>query len=272
MTVQGLVDTTEMYLKAAYELEEDGVVPLRARIAERLGHTAPTVSQTVARLQREGLLVVTLNRHLKLSPEGKRLAVRVMCKHRLAEVLLHRVIGLDWTRVHAEACRWEHVISADAGRRIFELCGRPRHCPYGAPIPGLAELGVTDAPAPPVPRAIQTLSKAGRSGRQVVQLYRISERIQDDAVFLRKLLAAGLTPGALLTLTPASGHVIDLAGVNVVLSARQAAMLIVCDPIGGAEPNTLARKHNASMSAAAVQNTRGECRRNTLRHVIFSGY
>ncbi|GAB4588110.1 hypothetical protein Ntsu_59420 [Nocardia sp. IFM 10818] len=114
---------------------------------------------------------------LRLSPEGKRLAVRVMCKHRLAEVLLHRVIGLDWAQVHAEACRWEHVISEDAGRRIFELCGGPRFCPYGAPIPGLAELGVTDAPPPPVPRGIQQLSTAGRTGRRVVQLYRISERI-----------------------------------------------------------------------------------------------
>ncbi|MFC9997187.1 metal-dependent transcriptional regulator [Nocardia sp. NPDC127526] len=271
MTVQGLIDTTEMYLKAAYELEEDGVVPLRARIAERLGHTAPTVSQTVARLQREGLLLVDGDRQLRLSPEGKRLAVRVMCKHRLAEVLLHRVIGLDWAQVHAEACRWEHVISEDAGRRIFELCGEPRFCPYGAPIPGLAELGVTDAPPPPAPHGIQQLSTAGRTGRRVVQLYRISERIQDDVPFLRKLLAAGLTPGALLTLTPA-GHVIEAGDAGtLVLDRRQATMLIVCDPTG-ADPKGMARKHNAVTRRAAAQNTRGECRRNTMCHVIFSGH
>src|SRR5262245_55880231 len=111
MTAHGLIDTTEMYLKAVYELEADGVVPRRARIADRLGQSAPTVSQTVSRLERDGLLEVSANQHLLLSPRGRRRAVRVMCRHRLAEVLLHRVIGLDWTQVHAEACRWEHVMS-----------------------------------------------------------------------------------------------------------------------------------------------------------------
>ncbi|MBW0094136.1 metal-dependent transcriptional regulator, partial [Pseudonocardia sp. KRD-188] len=104
-----LIDTTEMYLRTIYELEEEGVVPLRARIAERLGQSGPTVSQTVARMERDGLVVVAGDRHLELTDAGRSRAVAVMRKHRLAERLLTDVIGLEWELVHAEACRWEHV-------------------------------------------------------------------------------------------------------------------------------------------------------------------
>ncbi|WP_052121332.1 metal-dependent transcriptional regulator [Amycolatopsis sp. MJM2582] len=228
MTARGLIDTTEMYLKAAYELEEDGVVPLRARIADRLDQSAPTVSQTVARLQRDGLLLVAEDRRLELSPEGRRIAVRVMGKHRLAETLLYRVIGLDWARLHEEACRWEHVMSDAAARRIFELCGAPRFSPYGAPIPGLAFLGLpglSPVPAPPGMRP------ATHAGRQEVRLHRISERLQEDSTFLETLLTAGLTPGARMTLVPADGRRFEArtATATVLLERRQASMMIVCD-------------------------------------------
>src|ERR1700712_720113 len=95
-----LIDTTEMYLRTVYELEEEGVVPLRARIAERLGQSGPTVSQTVARMERDGLLHVAGDRHLQLSVLGRREATAVMRKHRLAERLLADVIGLDYADVH----------------------------------------------------------------------------------------------------------------------------------------------------------------------------
>ena len=94
MTVTDLIDTTEMYLRTIFELEEEGIVPLRARIAERLGHSGPTVSQTVARMERDGLVAVSGDRHLELSDHGRLLATRVMRKHRLAERLLVDVIGL----------------------------------------------------------------------------------------------------------------------------------------------------------------------------------
>src|SRR3954467_6300884 len=136
-----LVDTTEMYLRTILELEEEGVPPLRARIAERLHQSGPTVSQTVARMERDGLVTVEGDRHLELTEEGTRLATRVMRKHRLAEVLLTDVIGLDWELVHAEACRWEHVMSETVERRLVELLGPPTESPYGNPIPGLDELG-----------------------------------------------------------------------------------------------------------------------------------
>ena len=90
-----LIDTTEMYLRTIFEVSEEGLVPLRARIAERLGHSGPTVSQTVARMERDGLVVVTGDRHLELTAEGLVKATRVMRKHRLAERLLTDVIGLE---------------------------------------------------------------------------------------------------------------------------------------------------------------------------------
>ena len=141
--VSDLIDTTEMYLRTIYELVEEGIVPLRARIAERLHQSGPTVSQTVARMERDGLLTVEGDRHLELTEQGTRLAVRVMRKHRLAERLLTDVIGLEWELVHAEACRWEHVMSETVERRLVELLGHPTESPYGNPIPGLAELGET---------------------------------------------------------------------------------------------------------------------------------
>ena len=139
--VSDLIDTTEMYLRTIYELVEEGIMPLRARIAERLHQSGPTVSQTVARMERDGLLTVEGDRHLELTDEGQRLATRVMRKHRLAERLLIDVIGLDWELVHAEACRWEHVMSETVERRLIELLDHPTESPYGNPIPGLDELG-----------------------------------------------------------------------------------------------------------------------------------
>src|ERR1051326_4394305 len=140
-----LIDTTEMYLRTILELEEENIQPLRARISERLGHSGPTVSQTVARMERDGLVVAAEDRTLELTDAGRQKAVDVMRKHRLAERLLSDVIGLDWAYVHEEACRWEHVMSEQVERRLIELLGHPTESPYGNPIPGLDQLG--DVPA-----------------------------------------------------------------------------------------------------------------------------
>src|SRR5437867_491528 len=130
-----------MYLRTIYELEEEGVVPLRARIAERLQQSGPTVSQTVGRMERDGLVVVAGDRHLELTDKGRDIAIAVMRKHRLAERLLVDVIGLEWEHVHVEACRWEHVMSEAVERRLVALLNHPTSCPHGNPIPGLDELG-----------------------------------------------------------------------------------------------------------------------------------
>ena len=115
--MKDLVDTTEMYLRTIYELEEEGITPIRARIAERLEQSGPTVSQTVGRMERDGLVVVTGDRSLRMTPEGRSLAIAVMRKHRLAERLLTDIIGLDIRKVHDEACRWQLT-------RRWGMCGR----------------------------------------------------------------------------------------------------------------------------------------------------
>jgi DtxR family transcriptional regulator, Mn-dependent transcriptional regulator len=188
-----LIDTTEMYLRTVYELEEEGVVPLRARIAERLGQSGPTVSQTVARMERDGLLHVADDRHLELTGAGRHEAVAVMRKHRLAERLLADVIGLDWEDLHIEACRWEHVMSEKVERRILALLDTPLVCPHGNPIPGLDQLGLPSATAD-LDEVLISLSEAAVGSRDVV-VNRISEQLQPDAGLMHRLDEAGLRPG-----------------------------------------------------------------------------
>jgi DtxR family Mn-dependent transcriptional regulator len=197
--VNDLIDTTEMYLRTIYELEEEGIVPLRARIAERLGQSGPTVSQTVARMSRDGLVIVAGDRHLELTPEGRARAVSVMRKHRLAERLLTDVIGLEWEHVHAEACRWEHVMSDAVERKLVRLLGDPTVSPYGNPIPGLAQLGdEAREPEPGVPTlelGLQRLDEFARRGGGLVEVRRIAEHVQADPDLMTELKAAGIVPG-----------------------------------------------------------------------------
>jgi DtxR family transcriptional regulator, Mn-dependent transcriptional regulator len=198
--VNDLIDTTEMYLRTIYELEEEGVVPLRARIVERLGQSGPTVSQNVARMERDGLLVVSDDRHLELTDEGRARAVSVMRKHRLAERLLVDVIGLEWEHVHAEACRWEHVMSEAVERRLVELLGYPTTSPYGNPIPGLDELGMGE-PASPVEPDLVRLDEVARHGGGRVEVRRIAEHVQLDHDLMSTLKAAGVVPGSQIEVT-----------------------------------------------------------------------
>jgi DtxR family Mn-dependent transcriptional regulator len=200
--VNDLIDTTEMYLRTIYELEEEGVVPLRARIAERLGQSGPTVSQTVARMERDGLVVVAGDRHLELTDSGRARAVAVMRKHRLAERLLADVIGLEWEHVHAEACRWEHVMSDAVERKLVALLDNPTISPYGNPIPGLDELasppdeGDLANSSPPILEAgLQRLDEFARRGGGQVVVRRIAEHIQVDADLMGELKSAGIVPG-----------------------------------------------------------------------------
>ncbi len=189
-----LIDTTEMYLKTVFELQEEGILPMRARIAERLGHSGPTVSQTVARLERDGLMVVSGDRHLELTELGQERAMHVMRKHRLAERLLVDVIGLDWPHVHEEACRWEHVMSERVERRLVGLLGQPHHDPYGNPIPGLDQLGVDAAPA----TAVVSLLDAVAAEPRVTTLVRVGEPLQVDVELLGQLEQLGIAPGVAL--------------------------------------------------------------------------
>ncbi|GFZ94973.1 metal-dependent transcriptional regulator [Nesterenkonia alkaliphila] len=199
-----LIDTTEMYLRTILDLEEEGIVPLRARIAERLEHSGPTVSQTVARMERDGLLRLTESRQLELTEAGRGLAVQVMRKHRLAERLLSDVIGLEWPYIHEEACRWEHVMSERVERRLVELLDDPVESPYGNPIPGLEQLGVTGAH--PSMLARKTLREAAEeydaaAGPTPWKVQRLAESIQVEPEVLEQLLEVGLRPGVPVEVT-----------------------------------------------------------------------
>lgn len=203
-----LIDTTEMYLRTIYELEEENIFPLRARISERLGHSGPTVSQTVGRMERDGLVVVEGDRHLALTDEGRSKAVHVMRKHRLAERLLADVIGLDWALVHEEACRWEHVMSESVERRIIELLEHPTHSPYGNPIPGLQELG--DTPAGHFSDGVVNIVNfvLGAVGPIKGIIRRLGEPVQYEVELLEQLRAAGVMPGAAATFTAVGSYVL----------------------------------------------------------------
>jgi DtxR family Mn-dependent transcriptional regulator len=213
--VNDLIDTTEMYLRTIYELEEEGVVPLRARIAERLGQSGPTVSQTVGRMERDGLLVVADDRHLELTNHGRDLAIAVMRKHRLAERLLVDVIGLEWEHVHSEACRWEHVMSEAVERKLVKLLGNPTTSPYGNPIPGLDSLGIGE-PAPPAEADLIRVDEVARRGGGKVEIRRIAEHVQMDPDLMTDLKSVGLLPGLTVSVGPSKGdgNTIEISGAG----------------------------------------------------------
>ena len=195
-----------MYLRTILELEEEGQVALRARISERLGHSGPTVSETVNRMSRDGLVTIADDRHLDLTEQGRLEAVRVMRKHRLAERLLADVIGLEWEFVHEEACRWEHVMSEAVELKIAGLLSDVSHSPFGMPVPGLELLGLPAAKA----AACKPVT-AVSSGEY--ELVRIGEPVQVDEEFLLQLRELGLMPGAKVVVTvEKTGWLLSAAG------------------------------------------------------------
>lgn len=183
-----LIDSTEMYVRTVWELEEEGITPIRARLVERLGLSAPAVSETVSRLEDEGLMRLTDDRRLELTERGRDLAVSVMRKHRLAERLLVDVIGLEWEHVHAEACRWEHVISDEVESKLVDLLERPSTDAHGNPIPGLAQEHGGHLP---------TLRDAATE-EEPVRLERFSEQLQNDPTMMSFMATHELRPGTVL--------------------------------------------------------------------------
>ena len=200
-----LIDTTEMYLQVVFELEEQRQPALRARLAERLDQAMPSVSQTVSRLERDGLLRLGDERIVELTDEGRRIAIAVMRKHRVAERFLFDVLGLDWADCHEEACRWEHVLGDAAEEKLAALLSNLEVDPYGNPIPGLESIGrhgSTFIPGRPI-----TESAVAVTGN----LVSLGEGIQADEGLLRDCFASGIIPGSIVTVTP-NGTAFDVAG------------------------------------------------------------
>jgi DtxR family transcriptional regulator, Mn-dependent transcriptional regulator len=211
-------DATEEYLETILEIEEEGIPPIRARLVERLGISAPAVSETVNRLVEQGYAQLLDDRSLRLTEKGRKLAVSIVRRHRLAERLLTDVIGLEWEKVHREADRWEHAISAEVEEKLVQLLGDPATCPHGNPIPGSGHK-VDVRGSTPLSRA-----EAGP-----VKVSRISEKIEldDDALVL--LAGASLIPGSeAVVVGPAdAGVVVKSASGEHTIPTRLAELMFV---------------------------------------------
>ena len=180
-----LIDSTEMYLRTVLELEEEGIPAIRARLTERLGLSAPSVSEGVGRLESDGLVALAEDRTVRLTDTGRRIATDVLRKHRLAERLLVDVLGIGHEHVHEEACRWEHVISDRVAERLEEFLGNPSTSPYGNPIPGAA----TDVPH-------DDLVPLSEADPGTVRVLRISEQLQGDTAVMHALDVAKVRAGS----------------------------------------------------------------------------
>ena len=189
--MEGHHPAVEQYLETILELEESGIVPMRARIVERLGVSAPAVSETVKRLEREGYVTLDSDRVLHLTETGREYATSVLRRHRLAELLLVDVLKVPWSQVHEEACRLEHAISPNLEQHLVKLLGDPGTCPHGNPIPGSAN--VVD------PGPLQPLSTVPTGGSCTVR--RIDEHLQTQLDHMRALEAGRLLPGQRVVVT-----------------------------------------------------------------------
>jgi DtxR family transcriptional regulator, Mn-dependent transcriptional regulator len=172
----------EEYLEAIHELDEEGIQVIQARLADRLGHSAPAVSEMIRRLKTEGYLTVE-DHDVKLTSKGRTRAESVVRKHRLAERLLTDIIGLPWHKSHLEACRWEHVMSDEVEDRLITLLGNPQTCPHGNPIPGSS----------PMSRQLVALSSLHPGAN--IRLERVTEQIEIDLASLVYLSENGFIPG-----------------------------------------------------------------------------
>ena len=209
----------EQYLETILELEESGISPMRARLVERLGVSAPAVSETVKRLEREGYLTLDGDRVLHLTETGREYATAVLRRHRLAELLLVDVLKVPWSQVHEEACRLEHAISDNLEQHLVKLLGDPGMCPHGNPIPGSAN--IVD------PGPLTALADVPTGTRCVVR--RIDEHLQTQVNHMLELEQARLLPGQAVIVSPGDDDLVllDVDGVSVTLARTVAAEVYV---------------------------------------------
>lgn len=223
-----LIDTTEMFLKAVYELNEVGAPAMRARLTERLDQSMPSVSQTIARMTREGLVTLDDDRHVVLTPLGSARATSVLRKHRMAERLLHDVLGLEWSKCHEEACRWEHVITEEAELLIAKQLTTLDTDPYGNPIPGLEALGLQPAAAP-APKSHLTHAVEASGGAGTFRVASIAEAAQARPDFLQQLRDAGIGIGSEVRCSRSGGSYLLHASGTVELDRALAEQFYVTD-------------------------------------------
>lgn len=207
----------EEYCETIFELREDDVEVIQARIAERMGVSRPAVSEMIRRLASEGLVSVEAGR-IDLTGPGRELAEQVVRRHRLAERLLTDVLGLSWAEAHAEAGKWEHVISPRVEAALNGLLGAPTTCPHGNPIPGSSYT---------MPDTV-TLADVGDGLTFTVS--RIPEELEFTPGMLDFLEAASLhpgTPGTVTTRSPDGTVTVEIDGNHVGVGSFAAARILV---------------------------------------------
>jgi DtxR family Mn-dependent transcriptional regulator len=173
------------YVAAVYELGEEGLPVIQARIADWLGVSRPSVSEMIRRMETDGLVIS--DGEIRLTAEGRHLAEVVVRRHRLAERFLSEVLGMPWVKVHAEAEVWELAISDDVEAAMLAKLDHPTTCPHGNPIPGAGYRQPNLAP----------LSSLGE---EAAVLHRISEELELDPEIMGFLDDSGLRPGAVVAL------------------------------------------------------------------------
>ncbi len=178
----GFHPSIEQYLETLYDLSEDGEIIIQARLAERLKHSAPTVSAVVKKLMQDGEITKS-GRTIILTEQGLKRAQSVVRKHRLAERLLTDILGIEWYLVHEEAGLLEHVISDRVEQKIIEITGNPSTCPHGNPIPGLQGK-----------RNTAEFRLIHGQEHKTYKLSRIGETLESDTQTLNLLYNWGITP------------------------------------------------------------------------------
>ena len=217
MTGTGFHPPLEEYLESILELEEEGTPAIQARLAERMGHSAPSVSEMIRRLRNDGW-VEPKGKEVVLTDKGRTMAESVVRKHRLAERLLTDVIGLEWHKAHLEACRWEHVISDEVEARLIELLQHPTTCPHGNPIPGLG-----------TPLA-NLVALSDITAGEHVRLERVTEQVEIDIDSLTYLSEHGFVPGTdahVRAKAPDGTITLQLDNGSIALGPALAAQLFV---------------------------------------------
>lgn len=207
----------EEYCEAIFELREDEVDVIQARIAERLAVSRPAVSEMIKRMETEGLVSVERNA-ISLTAAGDRLAQRVVRRHRLAERLLTDILGLSWAFAHKEAGKWEHVISEPVEEALIRVLGEPTTCPHGNPIPGAGYVAPDTRPLSDV--------TVGES----FTVTRIPEELEFAPGLLEFLEEAEVLPGREGTITAASPDgttTVAIDGRHVGISAFASQRILV---------------------------------------------
>jgi DtxR family Mn-dependent transcriptional regulator len=207
----------EEYCEAIWELKEDDVDVIQARVAERLHVSRPAVSEMIKRMQAEGFVSLD-GTTINLTTDGMRLAEQVVRRHRLAERLLTDILGLSLAEAHIEAGKWEHVISEPVERAINRLLDNPTTCPHGNPIPGSSY-------APPELVALADLTVGA-----AFTVTRIPEELEFTPGLLEYLEEATVQPdreGVVTAQSPDGTMTVEIDGRHVGIGAFAAERILV---------------------------------------------